>query len=58
MCLVQTGTDHVQWAFEERKGSGHRTHMAEDLFCGFCHLRELGYTDKQMENYYSALAKP
>lgn len=56
--LVQTGTYHVQRAFEERKGSGQQTHMAQDLFCGFCHLRELDYTDKQIENYSSALARP
>lgn len=55
--LVQTGT-YVQRAFEERKGSGQRTHMAQDLFCGFCHLRELDYTDKQIENCSSALARP
>lgn len=26
--------------------------MAQDLFCGFCHLRELDYRDKQIEKLF------
>lgn len=35
--FVQTGTcHHMPWV-DERKGGGQGTHMAEDVFCGFCH---------------------
>lgn len=48
----------MQWAIEDRKGSGQGTHPAEDLFCGFCHWREGDYTDKQLESSPSVPARP